>query len=798
MLDYILEFVTWISTNYELGIGIFMTILGLLLTISEYRVYSKFESRSDNLIFWLMFLFAGLITVISRDLVLGILFGLSIYLVVETKKMWDTPVWGKLMAASCATYLVILLGRFGQFIYDNFINEENTNDFIFATSVNSAFFVFLGISFYFFGKKFILVSKFSSPQIVYLFLFGIVYVFIAQTFPRDANGLLLSYNYLNLDVTWRKNILFADFGTFEALVIVMVLMYFISGWLLTKLLGVKEITDEKILAKVDLVAKHMGIKEKVKVGYVRAPILNAFAYGPWFDKRVAFISNDIEDFTDDDIKGIIGHELAHAANHHVLILLGLSIAELIIKKAFELPATTLDYTFTPDTAASNVTFVGYYIISYGLTIIILLFVRMLEGHADKCTLEAGYGNELSKALFRLEGFYNGVASDFGISVNLLTDRKYSLEEKKRFTAKAAKGLYGEILKPTRRSAFANVFQSHPRTSYRISSMIDEEMNPIKGAFLSYRLLGFGFRKKAVKKLNSIHNKFKNIIDESYNQDYEEKALESIMQFNSWREVYDEYMGTKVIAFDAIEEKCEVGNFERIILSNNATSPLHGVINGVEFNLARTIIKNFDENEQYILKNGDVVKLLEFDNIEGLNIIIKNHDKKQNIPIKLLGKSVSFITNLISKEVLYYENGVTKLVKLNDIKFGNNLLEGEITLDDKKLKLSDLIFSFSPLGFDIRHDKKEKQKSLLDYLKGKNILLYTKENFDVSLAGKILEVNEDTIQFRDSEGERKILIKELEYVSFVDQTIELINRNQISLFTKFNIWWSNRKEFNYIF
>ena len=51
MLDYILEFVTWISTNYELGIGIFMTILGLLLTISEYRVYSKFESRSDNLIF---------------------------------------------------------------------------------------------------------------------------------------------------------------------------------------------------------------------------------------------------------------------------------------------------------------------------------------------------------------------------------------------------------------------------------------------------------------------------------------------------------------------------------------------------------------------------------------------------------------------------------------------------------------------------------------------------------------------------------------------------------------------------
>jgi hypothetical protein len=36
------------------------------------------------------------------------------------------------------------------------------------------------------------------------------------------------------------------------------------------------------------------------------------------------------------------------------------------------------------------------------------------------------------------------------------------------------------------------------------------------------------------------------------------------------------------------------------------------------------------------------------------------------------------------------------------------------------------------------------------------------------------------------------------VSFVDQTIELINRNQISLFTKFNIWWSNRKEFNYIF
>jgi len=235
--------------------------------------------------------------------------------------------------------------------------------------------------------------------------------------------------------------MFANFGTFEALTVIMIFMYFISGWLLQVLFAIKPVTDPEILKKVDEVAKTMGVTDKLKVGFVKAPILNAFAFGPFFDKRIAFIANDVNEFSDSDIRGVIGHELAHAAKHHVVYLLALSIFELAVKKALGFPATTLDYSFLPDDAVANISFAGYYAFSYVFLIFLLIFVRILEGHADQVTKDAGYGEDLAKALFRLEGFYHGVASDFGISVNLLTDRQYTAPEKRRFSALAGKNLY---------------------------------------------------------------------------------------------------------------------------------------------------------------------------------------------------------------------------------------------------------------------------------------------------------------------------------------------------------------------
>ncbi|MCH8908945.1 MAG: M48 family metalloprotease, partial [Candidatus Heimdallarchaeota archaeon] len=464
MISTINDLFSLISENGTRAFGIVLTVVGLYFALSELRVYIKHQSSTDQLLMWSMVFTAGVFTVIFNDFVFGALVGISILMLVETYKMWDTPVWGQLMAATTISYLVILAGKAGQIIYDYVVKPEDPNEQIFSLAFNLSFYVFIAVAFLFFGRKFILVSRLSSPQIVYLFLFGMMYgviIFLQRQeiiFTRDADGFIRSFDYLNLNAEWTERVIFADFGTFEALTVIMIFMYFISGWLLDVLFGVKPVDDPELIAKVNAVAVKMGIKQNIKVGHVSAPILNAFAYGPFFDKRIAFISNDINEFTDSDIRGVVGHELAHSAKNHVMYLLLLSVFELGVKKALGFPATTLDYTFLPDDAVQNISFGWYYAFSYIFLIILLLFVRILEGHADKITKEIGYGEDLSKALFKLEGFYNGVASDFGISVNLLTDRKYTLAERRRFTAQAGRNLFGEILSPTRGSAFANIFQ----------------------------------------------------------------------------------------------------------------------------------------------------------------------------------------------------------------------------------------------------------------------------------------------------------------------------------------------------
>jgi Zn-dependent protease with chaperone function len=749
---------------------------------------------------------AGLFTAIFKDFVFGLLVGISIIMIIETIKLWDTPVWGKLMAATTASYLVILLGKVGQIAFNYFTNPEDPNEQIFSTAFSVSFLVFIGVAFAFFGKKFILVSRLSSPQIVYLFLFGILYgviVFLQKqgiAFTPDEDGKTQAYNYLGINVDWADRVMFANFGTFEALTVIMVFMYFISGWLLQVLFGIKPVTDPEILRKVDLVAKTMGITGKVKVGFVKAPILNAFAFGPFFDKRIAFIANDVNEFSDSDIRGVIGHELAHASKHHLVMLLGLSIFELAVKKALGFPATALDYTFLPDDAVRNISFAGYYVFSYAFLIFLLIFVRILEGHADKVTKEVGYGKDLSKALFRLEGFYHGVASDFGISVNLLTDRQYSPAEKRRFAAQAGKNLYSEILQPTRGSAFANVLQSHPRTSYRITSMVSEEFSPIKAAILPYRLLGFGFRKGAIKQLNSYYKAVHELLDEAYYEDHGEKALPEVLRFNPSLENSKQNIGKSLIAYDKFEKRVYVGECTDIEFTDRVTSPIFAIINNEKVDLAKTIIKEYTIGDDYFLRDGTIVKLTghHVDKDKGLMIDFKVNDTQDEIEIAKFGKPISFISNLSGKEVVLFDKGVSKLNIIESFNLGDSWANSTININGDSFKGDEFIVGFPPLGIETRKEKIKEQLELLQYMKQKKIYLYTKQNFDVSLSGIVEDVDENQLTLTDADGTHEFKLEELEYIVYDDAIVELIRNDHISFFTKFEIRWSNRNEFNYIF
>lgn len=796
----------WLAEYSIIAIGILLTVVGIILTLSELKQVMKHDSTSDQLVFWLMVLLAGLVTVALQDLILGLLAGISILMVVETVKMKDTPVWGKLIAATTVTYMVILIGRAAQVIHDIIVQPEVPDDFIFATSFNLAFPIFLIISFIFFGRKFILVSRFSSPQIVYLFLFGIVYsgiiVLRKTVFPVDENDLTQAYNYLNIDGEWRTRVIFADFGTFEALTIVMIGIYFISGWLLTVLLGVKPIDNPEILYKVNQVAKTMGIKDDVKVGFVSAPIINAFAYGPFHDKRVAFISSEITDFTDDDIKGIVGHELAHASRHHIVILLLISIVELGIKKALAIPATSLDYSFLPKEAVSTIGFVGYYFFSYALFIVLLVFIRILEGDADKTTKKAGYAIELAQALFKLEGFYNGVAADLGISANLLTDRKYTKAERERFTAQAGRLLYEDLIHPSRGSAFANIFQSHPRTAYRIAALIIPDLDPKRTAFYPYRLLGFFMRKGAIKEITAVHKEFSALIDEKYESFYGDKSLDTVLDYMTWDHMLTPLVNEHVIAYNSITQDLITGQVTEIVKTNRASTPYHAMVNGRQVDMATYETKLFKKGDKYFLKDGSIVQPIAYEQHEdGIDFVIVEQDgdiEAYLVKFDRLGQPLSFFENLVGKDAIIFENGVSRLKTIKSVEFGESWADTKINLNGEYYTGDELIVSFPPLGIEFRKSKMKEQRNILEHLVNKNILLYTKDNIDISLAGRIIELNEDTLKFEDGDGPQEVKIDRVEYIVFVEQTVELIKKENISIFSKFLIKWSNRKAFKYIY
>ena len=136
---------------------------------------------------------------------------------------------------------------------------------------------------------------------------------------------------------------------------------------------------------------------------MNAPIINAFAYGPWFDQRVAFIVKDINDFKDEEILGIVTHELAHLKHKHTFLLLLIGWSDIadrclesrcLLGAGFSPPQGILQYFFDFKWSIAL-----YYVVNILIFAFMVVFVRIFEAQADRTTINAGYGKELGKSLY---------------------------------------------------------------------------------------------------------------------------------------------------------------------------------------------------------------------------------------------------------------------------------------------------------------------------------------------------------------------------------------------------------------
>jgi Zn-dependent protease with chaperone function len=432
------------------------------LTIEEFYQWARNGKRSElsDIVAILFFFF--LILFFSKDFLTSLMGAFSIYLWIGIFELKDYPVLNKILIISLITYNVIFVAG----IFSFYLNNPR----IINTSFAFSFWIILIMGFLLFGRKYLVVWRFLSPEYLTLFLYIIawlVVVFISEYTPFNlvssnpfaSNGFTLVDFFLNIYVI---------------LILVNWLIYFISGILLSKLLGIKKVEDPRLIELVTNVKSKLGIKGKVKVGFGKYPILNAMAYGSFFDKRIAIIAEDLNQIPEDELKGIVAHELAHTKGKHTLVLTIITTCDLFIRMLLGIPATFYDYTF----GNPQLPLFLFILLNLLIYVVLFIFVRILEGKADLKTKKSGYANELVKALYNLESFYAS-GREIGFNTMLLCEEKISKDNKLLDYMNTASYLNRSMIKPSKASLLGNFLNSHPPSYIRIAAILSNELKPGK-------------------------------------------------------------------------------------------------------------------------------------------------------------------------------------------------------------------------------------------------------------------------------------------------------------------------------
>ncbi len=322
-----------------------------LLSINEIYHWAKISRRSElSDLVAIAFLFF-LILFVTKDLLTSIMGAFSIYLWFGVYELREYPVINKILIISLVTYNVIFVAGLVSFYLED--------PFYVNTAFAFSFWIILALGFLFFGRKYIIVWRFMSPAYLLLFLYIIAWlaiVFINQYTP-------IEFIYSSPLSSDNINPLNFIYNIYFVLIVVNWIVYFVSGSILDKLLGIKRVENEELLSTVENIKNDLGIKGKVKVGFGKYPILNAMAYGSFFDKRIAIIAEDINQIPKDEMKGIVAHELAHTKGKHTLILTFITTADLVFRMLLGLPATYYDYTFG-DPQIPMITFIFLNLVIY--------------------------------------------------------------------------------------------------------------------------------------------------------------------------------------------------------------------------------------------------------------------------------------------------------------------------------------------------------------------------------------------------------------------------------------------------
>ncbi|MFX0034948.1 MAG: M48 family metalloprotease [Candidatus Hermodarchaeota archaeon] len=669
-----------------------ISLLLYCLTIEEFYHWVKNGKRSEMSDIVAITFFFFLIFFFSKDFLTSIMGSFSIYLWIGIFELKDYPVLNKILIISLITYNVIFIaGLFSFYLEDPFFIN---------TSFAFSFWIILLLGFMLFGRKYIIIWRFMSPEYLTLFLYIIAWlavVFINQytpfTFIVDKNFGSPGYSILDFFM----NIYFI-------LIIVNWITYFLSGFILDKLLGIKRVKDENLLNITYKIKSDIGIKSKVKLGFGKYPILNAMAYGSFFDKRIAVIAEDIDTIPEDELKGIIAHELAHTKGRHTLILTLITSADLFIRMLFGIPATFYDYTF----GNPRIPMISFILLNIIIYIFLFIFVRVLEGRADLIVKKVGYANELAKALYNLESFYAS-GREIGLNTMLLCDEKITKDNQLLDYISTAFYLNHSMIKPSKASLLANLINSHPPSYYRIAAILGNELKPSKEAILPFICLKKSKQKKYAGKFKDAREKFKIIANQKFKELFNVNDISFLMNQLKRKDLYQfdiqkTFLFKNLITNEVINGKLKDVQFidditdpDQLIVINLKNSHIH-YLNSSLYSRVQ-----YDLNEQYFLNKKIPLILKEIyldDNNKKGYYYFKdknNNDIKKPIIKTKLPNSLSVIKNFKEHEIFFKIKGNLKILTCKKIIPANNLKDFKLELvDNEKDDERIIIYSLNEL------------------------------------------------------------------------------------------------------
>ena len=753
------------------GISILLAVIFLL----ELRKYLKYRSFPDLMELSGVGVMASGLFALTGDLLLAGLAGILALMIIGSFEVRENLIWFRMMVTFTISYgfffVMVILGFLTTKIFP-FVGETvkrflislglsaniNINQFFVGIGYNLILWIMILTAFIVFGKKFIVVTRFISPQMVYLVLYLIALLLILQ---------------LNLP----------DLAKYLAIFATNIFIYLISGPLLTFLFGIQTLEDERVEKIIKEVQTEISTPIR-RIGILEAPILNAFAYGPWFDQRIAYIASDLDQFTEAEIRGITAHELAHIGKKHTLLLLGLTAVELAIKAVIDAPSTYWEYVL-----GTNQTwdFLSFWLFNIILFAVLLTFVKMLEGQADKITREKGFGIDLAESLYRLEGFYYGIAGEIGFNTQLMTGKTRSKDENIRFMGDQAYYLYRNLA-PSRMTCFMNLIASHPLTTIRLAMQIDHSIGAFKAGFMIWTLLIPGLRKRTIKKLQENHQKLAELLSHKYKRDF--GTIEDYLEITFEEYWAKYYVGRYVLAKPWLSQGTALwGKITGFNRTENIVSPIElemEVSNGETVSISKCdyTLAIAEPHHKYFTKKGDIVVLdhvkIENGKFRGFKFIKNGKD----ISSRSIGLDVSELQQL--PYWLVYKEGKIQPWALKEVNLEDNFKNTSFIFEDEsqmehRFTGHDLIISSPPIVQMINLKNWNKEKSFFKLLQklDEPFILYDKEDIDIGSPCKIKHIQDnDTIELLEGRTQRMITPSKIDAL-VLDYPFFLINfRNEM--------------------